>query len=74
MPKASKAQKIALAKKYKLAPRRGNMKKTTQRGAYNPQRKKQFMIRRAPMVETKTKTTEHNTVMFGTHPRIGFEA
>lgn len=37
---------------------KGFMKKTTRRGAYNKNRKKQMMIRRAPMVETKSKTSE----------------
>lgn len=35
-----------------------NMKKTTKKGAYNPARKKQMMIRRAPFVETKSRTHE----------------
>lgn len=34
------------------------MKKTTKRGAYKPARKKQMMQRRAPFVETKSKTYE----------------
>lgn len=37
---------------------KGNMKKTTKRGAYNKNRKKAMMIRRAPFVETKSKTSE----------------
>lgn len=34
------------------------VKKTTRRGAYKPARKKQMMIRRAPFVETKSRTHE----------------
>jgi hypothetical protein len=34
------------------------MKNTTKRGAYNKQKKKNMMIRRAPMIETKSKTSE----------------
>jgi len=34
------------------------MKKTSVKGAYNKNRKKQMMIRRAPFVETKSKTSE----------------
>jgi hypothetical protein len=34
------------------------MKATTSRGAYNPKKKKNMMIRRAPFVETKSKTSE----------------
>ncbi len=37
---------------------KGNMKKTTAKGAYKPARKKQMMRRRAPFVETKSKTYE----------------
>jgi len=37
---------------------KGFMKKTTKKGAYNKNRKKNMMIRRAPFVETKSKTTE----------------
>lgn len=37
---------------------KGNMRKTSKRGAYKPRRKKQMMIRRAPFVETKSKTYE----------------
>jgi hypothetical protein len=35
-----------------------NMKKTTKKGAYNKNRKKNMMIRRAPFTETKSKTSE----------------
>ena len=34
------------------------MKKTTKRGAYRPARKRQMAIRRAPFVETKSRTHE----------------
>ena len=34
------------------------MKNTTRRGAYNKNKKKNMMIRRAPFVETKSKTSE----------------
>lgn len=37
-----------------------NLKKTTKRGAYNKQRKKNFQIRRAPFVETKRRV--HNEI------------
>ncbi len=37
---------------------KGSMKKTTRKGAYNPYRKKQMIKRRAPFVETKSKTYE----------------
>lgn len=39
-------------------PKAKYMKKTTKRGAYNKNRKKQMMIRRAPFTETKSKTSE----------------
>lgn len=38
--------------------RRGNMKKTTRKGAYAKPRKSQMIKRRAPLVETKRKTYE----------------
>lgn len=65
--------KAAMAKAQQRKTMRGNMKKTTKRGAYNKNRKKVMMNRRAPFVETKRKTTEDSTIMFGTHPRIQFE-
>lgn len=73
---SGRGRKLVGPRKKSSRPRRKNppMRKTTARGAYNPAKKKAIMIRRAPMVETKKKTTEHNTIMFGTHPRIGFEA
>lgn len=71
---ARTSTRVGKAKKGAYRRRGGYMRKTTKKGAYNKNRKNQMMIRRAPMVETKTKTTEANTVMFGTHPRIGFEA
>jgi hypothetical protein len=37
---------------------RGALKKTTRKGAYNKTAKKNFRIRRAPFVETKSRTTE----------------
>ncbi|AXH79026.1 MAG: hypothetical protein [Circular genetic element sp.] len=37
---------------------RGALKKTTRKGAYNKRAKKNFRIRRAPFVETKSRTTE----------------
>lgn len=51
----------AMGKKNRRAPvrpKKGAMKKTTKRGAYKKARKKQMMIRRAPFVETKSKTFE----------------
>ena len=44
---------------------KGFMKKTTKRGAYKKQRKKQFQRRRAPFVETKTKNHEELVTQFG---------
>ena len=44
--------------KTKARAQRGYMKKTTRRGAYKRNRKKQFMIRNAPFKETKSKTSE----------------
>ena len=52
---------------------KGTMKRTTRRGAYVPNRKKAMVTRRAPMVETKVKTTEAQTAMFGTVDHINFE-
>lgn len=48
------------------APRRKGkyLKKTTRRGAYRKQNKKNFMMRRAPFVETKSKTREDLVVQF----------
>lgn len=43
--------------KTKARPQR-NLQKTSKRGAYKPKRKKNMMIRRAPFVETKSKTSE----------------
>lgn len=45
--------------------KRGNMRRTTRRGAYKPVAKKAMMVRRAPFVETKSKTTEDIAVQFG---------
>lgn len=64
MPKLTKAQKIAIAKKHKLGPSR-YMKKTTKRGAYKRVQKKAMMRRRAPFVETKSKTSEDLVDQFG---------
>lgn len=44
--------------------RRAYNKKTTRRGAYKPRKKKQMMRRRAPFVETKSKTHEDLVVQF----------
>lgn len=41
-----------------------NMKITTKKGAYNKNKKKNMMNRRAPFVETKSKTTEDIAVQF----------
>lgn len=40
------------------------LKKTTRRGAYRPQQKRNFAIRRAPFVETKSKTSEDLLAMY----------
>lgn len=45
------SKKFAQKHKKKANPK--NMKKTTQKGAYKPQQKKQISIRRAPVVECK---------------------
>lgn len=42
-----------MAKKQNRRANPKNMKKTTRKGAYNPSRKKQMVIRRAPVVESK---------------------
>lgn len=56
-----------------LGGRKGTfMKKTTARGAYNPARKKVMMKRRAPFVETKSKTTEDLIGQFGLVNHIEF--
>lgn len=50
---------VGRPKTKRRAARSGSyMKKTTKRGAYNKNRKKNFMVRRAPLVETKSKTSE----------------
>lgn len=48
----------------KSKPKAKYMKKTTTRGAYNKNRKKQMMIRNAPFKETKSKTSEDLRVDF----------
>jgi len=55
MPGLSR-QRSVVGKPKKKATK--NMKKTTKKGAYKPARKNQMMIRRAPFVETKSKTYE----------------
>lgn len=70
-------QSTVVGKKKAYTQNRGSgarkyMKKTTKRGAYNKNRKKQFMIRRAPMVETKTKTTEAVTAIWNTVDHMNF--
>lgn len=42
-----------------------NMTKTSKKGAYAKGKKKAFMIRRAPFIETKSKTTEDIVNQFG---------
>lgn len=54
--------------------KKGYVRKTTRRGAYRKGKKKQMMIRRAPFVETKSKTTEAVTAIFGTVDHINFES
>lgn len=44
--------------------KRGVVRKTTRRGAYGKGKKKQMMIRRAPFVETKSKTYEDLMVQY----------
>lgn len=52
----------------KSKPKAKYMKKTTTRGAYNKNRKKQMMIRNAPFKETKSKTSEDLRVDFPSLP------
>lgn len=71
-----KSSRIRLWRKSaagRAAAGKGNMKKTSKKGAYNKNRKKNMMIRRAPFVETKKKTTEDSTIMFGTTDHMAFE-
>ena len=49
-------QRTTVGKKTTRA--RGNLKKTTKKGAYNKNRKKNFQIRRAPFTETKSRVAE----------------
>lgn len=51
-------QSTVVKSKAKARPRGRYMKNTTKKGAYKKNRKKQMMIRRAPFVETKSKTYE----------------
>lgn len=44
---------------------KGIMKKTSRRGAYRKNRKRAMVIRRAPLVETKSKTSEDLVDQFG---------
>lgn len=44
--------KMGRAMKKRAKPNPSNMRKTTKKGAYKPARKKQMVIRRAPIVET----------------------
>lgn len=44
---------------------KGNMKKTTRKGAYRKGKKKAMVIRRAPMVETKTRELAEIAAPFG---------
>ena len=58
MPGGKLVRQSTAVGKGKTRVSRGNMKKTTRRGAYNPRRKKAMIARRAPFVETKSKTYE----------------
>lgn len=49
-----------------------NMKITTKKGAYNKNKKKNMMNRRAPFIETKSKTTEDLVGQFGLNPHTDF--
>ena len=51
-------------KKFQRSTRGKYLKKTTRRGAYKKRAKKNMMIRRAPFVETKSKTREDLVVQF----------
>jgi hypothetical protein len=59
-------------KKVRRRKKDRNMKKTTRKGAYKATRKKQFQIRRAPFVETKSKTREDLVTQFGLEDRNKF--
>lgn len=64
------------ANAYRNMKRRGRpyMKKTTAKGAYNKNRKKNMMIRRAPFVETKVKNREDLVSQFpGLSDKINFK-
>lgn len=56
---------VGKGKKSNTRPmRRRALTRTTRRGAYNRNKKKAFMIRRAPFVETKSKTYEDLMVQY----------
>ena len=68
MVKVTVRNQVARGKKasqaYYKSRRRGGMKRTTRKGAYKKTNKKFMMRRRAPFVETKSKTHEDLVVQF----------
>lgn len=66
MPSGTLVRQSTVVGRKKANPyRQRNMKKTTRRGAYRRGAKKAMMIRRAPFVETKSKTSEDLVDQFG---------
>ena len=76
MEHSGRGRKLAGYKRRKPAlpkgKRRQVMKRTTKKGAYKKGAKKAMMVRRAPFVETKSKTTEDLVGQFGLNPHIDF--
>ncbi len=58
MPSGKLVRQSTAVGKGRTRATKGNMRKTTKRGAYKPARKKAMINRRAPFVETKSKTYE----------------
>lgn len=61
---SGRGAKASKFKRYKPRRSRGVMKRTTRKGAYNKTKKSNFQKRRAPMVETKSRTHEDVRVDF----------
>lgn len=75
MPAGGLVRTSTVVKGRKRYGKRGGgkyLKKTTRKGAYRPRQKKNMMVRRAPFVETKSKTTEDLVGQFGLNPHIDF--
>lgn len=73
---SGRGRKLTSGKRRKPAlpsgKRRGLMKRTTKKGAYKKGAKRAFQTRRAPFVETKSKTTEDLVGQFGLHDHTEF--